>query len=44
MQYAEPINRLIKSFAKLPGIGEKTATRLALFVLNTNREYAEEFA
>ncbi len=44
MQYAEPINRLIKSFAKLPGIGEKTATRLAMFVLNTNREYAEEFA
>ncbi len=44
MQYAEPISRLIKSFSRLPGIGEKTASRLALFILNSKREYVEELA
>ncbi|MBI5561867.1 MAG: recombination protein RecR [Deltaproteobacteria bacterium] len=44
MQYAEPITKLIKAFSRLPGIGEKTAARLALFVLNSRKEYAEEFA
>lgn len=43
MQYAEPIDRLIKSFSRLPGIGEKTATRLALYILNTKQEYVDEF-
>jgi recombination protein RecR len=41
-QYTEPISRLIKAFAGLPGIGEKTASRLALFVLNAKGGYAEE--
>ncbi|MCK4739447.1 MAG: recombination protein RecR [Deltaproteobacteria bacterium] len=44
MQYAEPITRLVKALSRLPGVGEKTAGRLALYVLNTNREYAEELA
>src|SRR3972149_5464928 len=44
MQYAEPIDRLIKAFSRLPGIGEKTATRLALYILNTKRDFVEEFA
>lgn len=44
MQYAEPINRLIKAFSRLPGIGEKTASRLALFVLNSSKEYSDELA
>ncbi|MBI5885163.1 MAG: recombination protein RecR [Deltaproteobacteria bacterium] len=44
MQYAAPITRLIKAFTGLPGIGEKTAARLALFVLNSKKGYAEEFA
>lgn len=44
MQYAAPITRLIKAFTRLPGIGEKTAARLALFVLNSKKEYAEGFA
>ncbi|MEE9615241.1 MAG: recombination mediator RecR [Thermodesulfobacteriota bacterium] len=34
MQYAEPIKRLVEAFSRLPGIGEKTASRLALYVLN----------
>ena len=31
MQYPEPIAKLIESYMKLPGIGQKTATRLAFF-------------
>lgn len=42
MRYAEPIERLIKMFARLPGIGEKTAARLALFILNSNSGYVDE--
>jgi recombination protein RecR len=44
MRYAEPINRLIEAFSKLPGIGRKTASRLALFVLNSDRGYVEELS
>ncbi len=33
MAYAEPITRLIQELAKLPGIGEKTAERLAFHLL-----------
>jgi len=44
MQYAEPIDRLIKAITRLPGIGEKTATRLALYILNAKREYVGELA
>ena len=44
MQYVEPIARLIKAFSKLPGIGEKTAGRLALYVLNVDRGFAVELS
>lgn len=40
--YAEPIIRLIKEFSKLPGVGEKTASRFAFYVLNTNKEYVQK--
>src|SRR5690606_27150695 len=33
MHYPEPISKLMESFMKLPGIGPKTAARLAFFVL-----------
>ncbi|CAM3448170.1 recombination mediator RecR [Hydrogenibacillus schlegelii] len=33
MHYPEPLARLIEAFQKLPGIGPKTATRLAFYVL-----------
>ena len=33
MQYPEPIAKLIESYMKLPGIGQKTATRLAFLQL-----------
>lgn len=35
-----PIDRLIHEMAKLPGIGERTATRLAFFILREPGEYA----
>ncbi|GLC90581.1 recombination mediator RecR [Lysinibacillus piscis] len=38
MYYPEPISKLIDSFMKLPGIGPKTAARLAFFVLTMKEE------
>ncbi len=39
-----PLNELINNFEKLPGIGKKTAQRLAFFVLGQPKEYAAAFA
>lgn len=39
-----PLSRLIESFEKLPGIGHKTAQRLAFHVLNMSQTEAESFA
>lgn len=39
-----PLNELILQFEKLPGIGSKTAQRLAFSVLEQPSEYAEKFA
>ena len=44
MFYAEPIIRLRKEFSRLPGVGEKTASRFAFYVLNANKEYVENLA
>jgi recombination protein RecR len=41
--YPEPISKLIDSFMKLPGIGPKTAVRLAFFVLDMKEEHVLEF-
>ena len=38
MHYPEPISKLIDSFTKLPGIGQKTAQRLAFHVLTMSEE------
>ncbi|WP_085522402.1 recombination mediator RecR [Tuberibacillus sp. Marseille-P3662] len=43
MQYPEPIAKLIDSFMKLPGIGPKTAVRLAFFVVDMNEDDVMEF-
>jgi recombination protein RecR len=40
----KPLEKLINSIAFLPGIGEKTATKLAFFLLKANREYVANFA
>lgn len=44
MHYPEPISKLIDSFMKLPGIGPKTAGRLAFFVLNMKEDTVLDFA
>ena len=42
MEYFPPsLVRLIKQLSKLPGIGEKTATRLALHILRSSQEEAK---
>lgn len=42
--HALPIERLIEQFKKLPGIGYKTAERLAFYVLSQPEEYAKNIA
>jgi recombination protein RecR len=42
--FAAPLQNLIEEFEKLPGIGSKTAQRLAFHVLNQPEEKAEKFA
>lgn len=42
--YPRSVLNLIDSFARLPGIGKKTAERLALHVLRASRSEAEQFA
>lgn len=39
-KYTRPLARLIDELAKLPGIGPKTAQRLALYILNISKEEA----
>ena len=42
--YPQSIRNLIRRLARLPGIGEKTAERLAMHILKTSRREAEELA
>ncbi len=39
-----PLSKLIFELSKLPGIGEKSATRLAYYILNQDDAYAEGLA
>ena len=41
---AQPVARLIDELAKLPGVGAKTASRLAFHVLRSSREDAVALA
>jgi recombination protein RecR len=41
---AEPVSRLIDAFAQLPGIGPKTASRLAYFLLRSDESIALNLA
>ena len=43
-RFAEPMARLIEEFRKLPGIGTKSAQRLAFHVLRSSEEDAERLA
>src|SRR5689334_14897718 len=42
--FAEPLARLITKFKRLPGIGQKSAQRLAFHVLRASRDDAEHLA
>lgn len=44
MKYPETISNLIECFKKLPGIGEKTAERLALSILDIDDSIIELFS
>lgn len=44
MKELKSINRLIDSFAKLPGVGYKSAEKMAYAILNMKKEDAEEFS
>ena len=44
MHYPEPISKLMESYMKLPGIGEKTAARLAFYTVNMNEDDVTGFA
>lgn len=42
--YTESLEQLITHFSKLPGIGKKTAQRLAFFVLKSSADFTTNFA
>lgn len=41
--YSPSIEKLIEAFEKLPSIGNKTAARLAFYILNSSKEETDEF-
>jgi recombination protein RecR len=41
---ADPIRHLVQELARLPGIGEKTATRLAFHLVRSNRQQIRDLA
>ena len=42
--YPPSLEKLIKQLSRLPGIGQKSATRVALFILRNDKELAESLA
>ena len=42
--YAKPLNKLINELSRLPGIGGKTAQRLAFHILSMDEKSAMELA
>lgn len=43
-QFIEPLAKLINEFSKLPGIGRRTAARLAYHIIETDKEDAQALA
>ena len=41
--YSPSIEKLIEAFQKLPSIGEKSAVRLAFYILNASEEETNSF-
>lgn len=44
MQFTPPLARLIEHFQRFPGVGPKSAQRMAFFVLGMNKEDVGKFA
>lgn len=44
LDYSEPVAKLIDEFKRLPGIGSKSAQRLAFYILRRPRADVEQFA
>ncbi|MDT7540171.1 MAG: recombination protein RecR [Acidobacteriota bacterium] len=44
LEYAEPVTKLIDEFKRLPGVGQKSAQRLAFHVLKMSEADVERFA
>jgi len=44
MNYARPLLRLLESLEKLPGIGPRSAERIAFYLLRTSKEEARQLA
>ena len=42
--FAEPLARLINEFKRLPGIGQKSAQRIAFHIMRASRDDAEQLA
>ncbi|MFB6263948.1 MAG: recombination mediator RecR [Bradymonadaceae bacterium] len=42
MESSDPIANLVSAFSRLPGIGERTASRLAFYILDEPDELADE--
>ena len=40
----DPISKLVFELSKLPGVGEKSATRLAYYILKQDRSYAKSLS
>ena len=43
LEYSEPVAKLIDEFKRLPGIGHKSAQRLAFFILRRSQQEVENF-
>ncbi|MBL8151191.1 MAG: recombination protein RecR, partial [Blastocatellia bacterium] len=43
LDYAEPVARLIDELKRLPGIGHKSAQRIAFHILNTSQDDVDRF-
>jgi len=45
MKYAsKSLEKLVEMFSKLPGVGEKSAQRMALFLMQEGKEFGEQLA
>ena len=44
MKYTKPLLKLIEEFQKFPGIGPKSAQRMAFYVLNQDLEQVKQFS